>query len=107
MTRGVRVCAQPGCGNFQPCPTPGHTPTPWEGSTRKARLPPDWQRRRRRILRRDFTCRHPGCDSLSDEVDHIDGTDNHNDSNLQGLCRYHHQQKTVREARQARERNQT
>lgn len=38
----------------------------------------------------------------SREVDHVDGTDNHDESNLQGLCGPCHAEKTKREAAAAR-----
>ncbi len=59
-----------------------HKPKPWTGSTRKARLPRDWQARRIIVLRRDlgvcYLCGEPGADT----VDHIKQGDNHDLSNL-------------------------
>lgn len=106
MTRGVRVCSEPGCGQFKPCPVPGHTPTPWEGSTRKNRLPPDWQRRRRNVLRRDRGICHVCGQAGADEVDHVIPGDDHSLGNLAAI--HHdpcHLQKSLAEAREARERN--
>lgn len=75
----------------------------WAGSTRRSRLPKDWPRIRRRIIRRDKgacvarysdgrTCGLPGTD-----VDHIIPGDDHRDENLQMLCTWHHRQKSARE----------
>jgi 5-methylcytosine-specific restriction protein A len=71
----------------------------WVNSTRSARLPGDWNRRRARVLRRDPTCRlgYDGCTVLSTEVDHIQRGDDHSLDNLQGLCHTCHQRKTIAE----------
>ena len=80
----------------------------WEGSDRRAQLPPDWARRvaatkeraggqceailpisGKRCPRRGTDCDHKG-----DPLDHDD---------LQWLCPTHHKQKTSREAYQARQ----
>lgn len=81
----------------------------WEGSTRKARLPSDWQRRRLRVLRRDgYRCQAHNpetggvCGEFAHECDHIERGDDHDESNLQALCRWHHARKTAREAAEAR-----
>jgi hypothetical protein len=36
------------------------------------------------------------------DVDHIEHGDNHNPSNLQALCRFHHARKSAREGAQAK-----
>ncbi|GGX27030.1 hypothetical protein GCM10010353_47860 [Streptomyces chryseus] len=75
----------------------------WEGSTRRQRLPKDWPRIRRRIIRRDGgvcaarysdgrRCELPGTD-----VDHIIPGDNHSATNLQLLCTWHHTHKSSSE----------
>lgn len=75
----------------------------WQGSTRRARLPKDWPRIRRRIIRRDkgacvatysdgTQCGMPGTD-----VDHIVPGDDHRDENLQLLCTWHHARKSAHE----------
>lgn len=75
----------------------------WEGSTRRQRLPKDWPRIRRRIIRRDGgvctalysderRCELPGTD-----VDHIIPGDDHRDVNLQLLCTWHHARKSSSE----------
>jgi 5-methylcytosine-specific restriction protein A len=107
VTRGVRVCRQPGCPNFQPCPTPGHEPEPWTGSTRRQRLPPNWARTRRRILRRDPTCYIEGCTAPSTEVDHRINNDDDSDANLAGICTPHHRTKSAHEGVTARNRKDT
>ncbi len=87
----------------------------WNGSDRAARLPPDWPRRRARVLRRDH---HRCCQLTEDgtrcgwtdptgktlEVDHIARGDDHSLTNLQVLCREHHQLKTIKERRPPRQR---
>ncbi|KJK46354.1 hypothetical protein UK23_23860 [Lentzea aerocolonigenes] len=73
---------------------------PWTGSDRSARLPADWPRIRARILRRDPLCRVCGY-RLSAEVDHIEPGDNHEDSNLQGICPPCHRTKSAREGGRA------
>lgn len=58
----------------------------WRGSTRKARLPRDWDSEvRPRILKRDgyicYVCGQPGADG----VDHITAGDDHSDTNLKAI----------------------
>lgn len=73
----------------------------WDTSTRHARLPPDWRRRRALILQRDPVCRI--CNRRpSTEVDHIRPGDDHSDANLQGACSPCHAAKTKRESAAAR-----
>lgn len=54
----------------------------FEGSTRKQRLPPDWDERRAAVFQRDgdicHVCRLPG----ADEVDHVIPGDDHRLTNL-------------------------
>lgn len=88
----------------------------WSSSTRAARLPPDWKRIVKRILRRDPLCicrgeaegcdLHPGrpCGAASTEVDHLRRGDDHDDSNLGGKCSRCHRKKTLLEALAARKR---
>ena len=103
MSRASKVCAEPGCPRLTTrgnrCPE--HSPEAWAGSTRAARLPRDWKRRRARILRRDPLCRICGI-RASVEVDHIIAGDDHRDQALQGLCRECHRLKSQREAAEAR-----
>lgn len=85
---------------------------PWQTSTRKARLPKDWDRIRKPVLERcGYRCeyvRSDGrrCGSKATHVDHIvpdfkGGTDD--PSNLQGLCPFHHGRKSALEGNEAKE----
>lgn len=61
-----------------------------------------WLAKRRLVLRRDPFCARADCQELARDVDHIvaiqdGGTDDV--SNLEGLCKRHHSQKTMRELR--------
>lgn len=81
----------------------------WEGSTRRRRLPPDWETIRRRILRRDgwrCTAVDDGrrCSRPASDVDHVQHGDDHRPSNLASLCSYHHRKKSSAEGNAARER---
>lgn len=77
-------------------------------ASRKSRLPDDWQALRKIVIERaggrceilmrsGKRCHDPGTD-----VDHVKAGDLHDLSNLQLLCRWHHGQKTAREANAAR-----
>jgi hypothetical protein len=69
---------------------------PWQGSTRLARLPKDWQRRRQAVIRRDGgRCRR--CGAPAREVDHVVPGDDHTLANLQLLCGRCHLTKSARE----------
>jgi 5-methylcytosine-specific restriction endonuclease McrA len=63
-------------------------------------MPPDWARTRRRILRRDPTCRIGGplCTRRSTEVDHVIRGGGDHDANLRGVCAACHKAKTAVEA---------
>ncbi|MEU0577877.1 HNH endonuclease signature motif containing protein [Streptomyces griseoincarnatus] len=81
----------------------------WETSNRRERLPDNWAAIRRRIIRRDGgVCVAPlldsgqRCGEYGTDVDHIIPGDNHDLSNLQLLCRWHHTRKTQRESAAAR-----
>lgn len=81
----------------------------WDTSDRRSRLPADWHKRRLRVLRRDgYRCQHrdderaPKCNALASDVDHVVRGDDHNEGNLQSLCRDHHRAKTSAEATEAR-----
>lgn len=84
-------------------------PSRWHISTRKARLPKDWDSTRRpRILRRDKRrCQWPlpdgtVCGRRANQVDHKTPNDDHSDTNLWTLCIDHHTEKTQHEAAAAR-----
>lgn len=82
----------------------------WANSTRRDRLPADWPKRRKRILKRDnHECQAPMrtgtskaadgsgrtvCGEPATDVDHKDPGDDHRDSNLQSLCDWHHKKKS-------------
>lgn len=74
----------------------------WQGSTRRQRLPKDWPRIRRRIIRRDKVCVWPTsdgsvCGAAGSDVDHIVPGDDHSDANLRYLCQWHHRRKSAQE----------
>lgn len=87
----------------------------WSTSTRSARLPDDWPKRRRQVsARAGGRCQgptdpvtgrpHPDlprCASEGSECDHIIPGDDHRLDNLQWLCADCHQTKTSREAAEA------
>lgn len=77
-------------------------------SRRRSELPSDWPKIRRRILIRDrHQCQwvradlNRICGQWANEVDHEKRGDDHSDSNLRALCRYHHQKKTSHEGADA------
>lgn len=105
MTRAPKICSAPHCPNLEPCAE--HAKVAWAGSTRRARLPRGWEKRRRFILQRDPICRDGRvCNhqALSTAVDHIVPGDDHSHRNLQGICTDCHREKTQQEAAQARQR---
>jgi 5-methylcytosine-specific restriction protein A len=74
----------------------------WETSNRRQRLPVDWQKRRRHVLRRDrgvcHVCGLPGATG----VDHVTPGDDHSLGNLAAIHnRPCHAQKSSREGRAA------
>lgn len=79
----------------------------WRGSTRKSRLPVDWERLRRVVLKAcDNRCQWieeggARCPMPATDVDHIIPGDLNVLENLQGLCNPHHLIKTSREANAA------
>ncbi|MFF2123712.1 HNH endonuclease [Kitasatospora sp. NPDC058184] len=81
----------------------------WTNSNRLERLPRDWQTRRLSVLRRaGYQCEHirhdteQRCTELATDVDHIQRGDDHELSNLQALCRWHHGKKSAEEGSTAR-----
>lgn len=79
----------------------------WSGSTRRDRLPADWSSRRAYVLERDgFRCRAllpdgRRCPNDATDVDHDLANDDDSYSNLQSLCRPHHQRKSSAEGGRA------
>lgn len=75
----------------------------WQHSDRKSRLPHDWAQRRIRVLRRDgYRCQHRDevgilCGAWANQVDHVERGDDHDEANLQALCRDHHAAKSSAE----------
>ncbi|MEO6081576.1 MAG: HNH endonuclease signature motif containing protein [Umezawaea sp.] len=74
----------------------GAVRVPWSDSSRATRLPRNWPAIRARVLRRDPLCRVCG-HRLSTEVDHIEPGDDHDETNLQGICSPCHAVKSARE----------
>lgn len=85
---------------------------PWAGSTRRARLPPDWFTpggRRDRVLARPdgrvCALRYPDiCIGFATQVDHKVAGDDHSDENLQPACHPCHAHKSALEGAAARSR---
>ena len=73
----------------------------WETSDRRAGLPADWSARRGRVLQRDrglCQIRGPRCTRTATDVDHVRRGNNHDDENLQAVCRACHNGKTATES---------
>lgn len=69
----------------------------WQGSNRRAELPPDWYTRiRPMVLARDGH-RCQACGNAATDVDHIGDKHDHKPVNLQALCDWCHRQKTSRQ----------
>lgn len=82
---------------------------PWEGSTRRATLPPNWASIRRAVLTRDghactWTDEGRRCGAAANQVDHIDRPDDHTLANLRALCRWHHDRRSSAQGNAARRR---
>ncbi|MFJ3248306.1 HNH endonuclease [Streptomyces sp. NPDC086782] len=79
----------------------------WSSSTRRARLPKDWARTRRRVLRRDkHACTNEFsdgrvCGAPANQVDHITPGDDHSMANLRALCAWCHARKSATEGGRA------
>lgn len=85
---------------------------PWVGSTRKQRLPRDWETRRQIVFRRDnWTCHICGSNNPpADTIDHVIQGDDHSLENLKPVhdnqpphC---HRKKSAKEGNRARIGNQ-
>lgn len=83
----------------------------WEDSTRKQRLPSNWQKLRLFILDRDgYRCtviKRDGCRCWdpAGEVDHIIPNDDNSPANLAAICTWHHRRKSSIEGNEARRRH--
>lgn len=83
------------------------TPTPWAGSNRRQRLPKNWPHLREQTkTRANGQCETAlpdgrRCPDQGTDCDHIVAGDNHELSNLQWLCKWHHKQKSAREGQKA------
>jgi len=73
----------------------------WEGSTRKATLPINWEKLRSTVFQRDgYRCTYVRSDgrrcTTTDrlECDHVVDRLNHDPSNLTTLCSWHHLRKS-------------
>lgn len=79
----------------------------WEGSDRKSRLPSDWPRRRAEVkARAGGRCEvlmksGKRCHDKGTDCDHVIPGDDHELSNLQWICDWHHKQKSSREGHDA------
>lgn len=109
MKYATTPCLETGCyeiATYQGrCDT--HKRPAWEGSTRKKRLPPDWETRRRIILNRSNVCYLCG-EAGADTVDHVNQS-LEDDHSLENLAPVHdrvyphcHRYKTSMEANQAK-----
>lgn len=105
MPRAPKVCAHPACPNLQPCPD--HQRKPWQSSNRRAELPPDWERRRRTVLKRDPLCTDGRiCNglALSTDCHHTGDKHDHSLESLAGVCRACHNAATQQQSAEARAR---
>lgn len=79
----------------------------WKGSTRRARLPRNWDTLRATVLEEaQYQCEYVDhgvrCTNIATDCDHIINNDNHSRENLQALCPFHHGQKSSHEGNTAR-----
>lgn len=85
-------------------------PGGWQGSNRKAELPPDWASAiRPRILARDgYQCTELDdgvrCTHRATDVDHIGDKHDHTDENLRSLCDWHHKKRSSAQGNAVRRR---
>lgn len=82
-------------------------PGQWEGSTRRATLPPDWDARRAYVLDRDghrctWVENDERCNSDATDCDHVNDRDDHSVENLRALCGAHHDRRTSEQGNAAR-----
>lgn len=98
MARAAKACSEAGCPNLQPCPD--HQRKPWDGSTRRASLPRDWEGRRRIVLDRDPVCTICGL-MTSREVHHLGDRNDHRIEMLAGVCSDCHGKESSRQGNAA------
>jgi 5-methylcytosine-specific restriction protein A len=85
-------------------------PGQWQGSNRRAELPPDWDSAiRPRILARDgqqCALVEDGvrCTQRATDVDHIGDKNDHRDENLRAICGWHHKKRSSQQGNAARKR---
>lgn len=106
---GRKLCSDPKCGKYQPCPV--HGPKPYETSTRRESTASGWQQSRDKeyVLYRDSTvchvCGRPGATI----VDHVIPVGEGGADTVENKAPIHaepcHRLKTAEEARRGRERN--
>lgn len=87
----------------------------WEGSTRKATLPSDWEARRKKVIARDRgICQWPDedgravndsgepiCGAPGTDVDHVGDRNDHRLSQLRLLCSTHHNRRSAQQGGQS------
>ena len=98
-------CLEPGCrGYVSKMGRCQDHQRPWQNSTRKARLPRDWNTRRLVVLKRDkgicYVCNEPGADA----VDHVIAGDDHSLTNLKAI--HDHVEPHCHRAKSSREGNE-
>ena len=82
----------------------------WNTSTRRERLPSNWSELRGIVMQNAlYRCQATmkdgsRCTDKGTDVDHIEPGDNHDLSNLQLLCKWHHNKKSSQEGNKARPR---
>ena len=79
----------------------------WEGSTRKATLPPNWDSEiRPAVLERDgYRCQirfHEVCIGVANQVDHMGDRNDHRPEVLRAACGPCHQRRSSQQGRAAR-----
>lgn len=106
MPRAARPCAHPGCtvrprGGADRCSQHKRRPNPQTSSWRRG-YDARWRRTRAAYLAAHPRCQVVGCTQPAREVDHVDGLGplaarGHDWSNLRGMCKRHHAQRTARD----------
>lgn len=85
-------------------------PGGWQGSNRRAQLPPDWASRiRPMVLERDgqqCAIYDDGvrCTYRATDVDHIGDKNDHSPQNLRAICDWHHKKRSSAQGNAARKR---